>query len=83
MENTNRYYPFDVTDDLARLKLGKLMTKRYINDCFRLAYPNEYHWLLKNYGSFKLAKGIYDYMIYQGRITHKQLNAIKKFTYFG
>jgi hypothetical protein len=54
--------------------------KNYIEalETFRSAYPNEYHWLLKNYGSFKLAKGIYDYMIYQGRITHKQLNAIKK-----
>ena len=82
MENTNPY-AFDVVDDIIRLGYGKRMRIRYINDCFRSAYPNEYHWMLKNYGSFKLAKGIYNYMISQGRITHKQLKALKKFTYFG
>jgi hypothetical protein len=81
MENTNRHYPFDVTDDLVRLKYGKLMSKRYINDCFREAYPVEYNWLLKNYGSFQLARGIYNYMTHQGRITSKQLNAIRNFVF--
>jgi len=81
MENTNRHYPFDVTDDLVKLKYGKLMTKRYISDCFRDAYPVEYDWLIRNYGSFKLAKGIFNYMMHQGRITSKQLNAVRNFAF--
>ena len=81
MENTNRSYPFDVRDDLVKLKYGKLMTKRYISDCFRDAYPVEYDWLIQNYGSFKLARGIFNYMMHQGRITSKQLNAVRYFAY--
>ena len=82
MENIKN---FDVTGDIVALGIvdNKLATKRFINESFRSAYPREYHWLVSNYGSFKFAKSLYNYMHFHGKLTPKQLNAIKNFAIRG
>lgn len=80
MENT-KHFVFDVLGDIDALKLGKLSSKRFINDSFRSAYPVEYDWLLRNYGSFTFARSVYRYLNKTGRLTHKQLKAIQNFAF--